>query len=73
MSILCGALIGLLYAVSNTLLGYFVTPSVGEAFSIFQLLVRMAPKIFWRIFVFIILAVIGTFIAETRPIKRRIY
>ena len=69
MSVLCGALIGLLYAVSNALLGYFATPNAGEAFSILQLLVRMAPRIFWRIFVFMIFAVIGTFIAETRPIK----
>jgi hypothetical protein len=69
MSLLCGALIGLFYAVSNALLGYFAMPNAGEAFSILQLLVRMAPRVLWRIFVFMILAVIGSFIAETRPIK----
>jgi len=67
--ILCGAVIGLLYAVSKNLLGYFLMPGGGEIIPILQLLARYAPKALWIIFVFMILAVIGVFITETRPVK----
>jgi hypothetical protein len=69
MGILCGAVIGLLYAVSKNLLGYFLMPEGGEILPILPLLARNAPKDLWIIFVFMILAVIGVFITETRPVK----
>ena len=69
MGVLCGALIGLLYTVSNTLLGYFFIPEGGEVLPILQLLSRNAPKALWIIFVFMFMAVIGAFINETRPVK----
>ncbi|MGD2245733.1 MAG: hypothetical protein PVI11_04210 [Candidatus Aminicenantes bacterium] len=69
MGILCGALIGLLYAVSNALLGYFLMPAGEEILTAFQLLARIAPIAFWRMFLFAIMAAIGAFAAETRPIK----
>ncbi len=69
MGILCGAVIGLLYAVSKNIQGYFLMPKGGEILPILQLLARNSPKALWMIFVFMILAVIGTFIAETRPVK----
>jgi len=67
--ILCGTVIGLLYAVSKNLLEYFLMPEGGEILPILQLLARNAPKALWIIFVFMILAVIGVFITETRPVK----
>jgi len=69
MGVLCGALIGLLYASSNTLLGYFLMPERGEILTALQLLARIAPTALWRIFLFTILAFIGAFVIETRPIK----
>ncbi len=71
MGILCGALIGLLYASSNALLRYFLMLEGGEILTALQLLDRIAPVALWRIFVFMILALIGTFLTETRPIKAR--
>jgi len=46
-------------------------PEGGEILTALQLLDRIAPVALWRIFVFMILALIGTFLTETRPIKAR--
>ncbi len=72
IGILCGAAIGFLYAVSKNLLGYFLMPEGGGILPILQLLARNSPKALWIIFVFMILAVIGTFFTETRPVKKPI-
>ncbi len=69
ISILCGALIGLIHVVSSTLWGYYSTPSAAEALPLLKLLIQTAPGALWRIFIFMILALIGTFMAEMRPIK----
>lgn len=72
MGILCGALIGLLYTASNAFLGYFLMPGAAEILTPFQLLSRMAPAAFWRMFLFAIMATVGAFAAETRPVKTSI-
>lgn len=73
MSVLCGTSIGLLYGISNALLGYFSTPSAAEAVPILKLLIQTAPRALWRVFIFMILAAIGTFIAEMRPTKKYLH
>ena len=69
MSILCGALIGLLYATSNTLLGYFLMTEGREVLTTLQFLGRIAPVALWRMFLFATVAVIGAFVTETRAVK----
>ncbi|MCK4646231.1 MAG: hypothetical protein KAU46_08265 [Candidatus Aminicenantes bacterium] len=69
MGILCGAFIGLLYAISNTLLANFLVQEGNELITVLEYAGRIAPTALWRIFLFAILATIGTFIAETRPIQ----
>ena len=68
-SALCGALIGLLYTASNTLLSNFLTQEGSELLPYLQFLGRTAPTTLWKIFLFTIVALIGAFIAETRPLK----
>jgi len=69
LGVICGALTGLLYAASNILLGYFLSPDIGEALTALQLLARIAPAALWWMFLFTILAVISAFLVETRPVK----
>ncbi len=69
LGVICGALTGLLYAASNTLLGYFLSPQTGEALTAFQLLGRISPAALWWMFLFMILAVFSTFLVETRRVK----
>jgi len=69
MGAACGALIGLLYAASNTLLDSFLAQEGGELFVSLHLLGQVGLTALWRIFLFTILAIIGEFIAETRPLK----
>jgi len=69
LGVICGALTGLLYAASNTLLGYFLHPETGEALTAFQLLGRIAPTALWWMFLFMMLAVFSTFLVETRRVK----
>ena len=69
LGVSCGALTGLLYAASNTLLRYFLSPETGEALTSLQLLARIAPTALWWMFLFTILAVISAFLVETRPVK----
>lgn len=70
MGAVCGALIGLLYAASNTLLDNFLAQEGGELLLVSQhLLGQIGLTALWRIFLFTILAIIGVFIAETRPLK----
>jgi len=66
---LSGFLIGLLYAASNTLLDRFLAQEGGELFASLHLLGQIGLTALWRIFLFTILAIIGVFIAETRPLK----
>jgi hypothetical protein len=67
---LSGALVGFLYAASNTILGNLLAKEGNTLLSVSQLLGKMGLAALWRIFLFAILAVIGAFIAETRPLKR---
>ncbi|NIO48788.1 MAG: hypothetical protein GTN73_05030 [Candidatus Aminicenantes bacterium] len=69
MGVLCGALLGFLYAASNTLLDSFLAQEGGELFASLHLLGQIGLTALWRIFLFTILAIIGVFIAETRPLK----
>jgi len=64
-----GALIGLFYAVSNTLLSNFLTQEGNKLLTTLQLMGKMGLTALWRIFLFTILAIIGAFIAEIRPLK----
>jgi hypothetical protein len=71
MSAFGGALIGLLYACFNSLLNIFLTQEAGGLVASPPLLGQMALTALWRIFLFTILALIGEFIAETRPLKSK--
>jgi hypothetical protein len=66
---LSGILIGILYATSNTLLDNFLAQEGGGLFESQYLLSQIGLTALWRIFLFAILALIGVFIAETRPLK----
>jgi len=65
----CGVLIGLLYAASNTLLDSFLAQEGGGMLVSQHILGQIGLTALWRIFLFTILAIIGVFIAETRPLK----
>lgn len=69
MGALCGALIGLLYAVSNALLGNFLPQEGSELFSSLRLVGRIGSTALWQIILFAIVAIIGAFIAETRKTR----
>ncbi|MFB0564528.1 MAG: hypothetical protein ACETWK_02480 [Candidatus Aminicenantaceae bacterium] len=69
MGAMCGALIGLIYAVSNTLLTNFFAQEGSEVFISLQLAGRIVPIALWRIFLFTIVAILGAFVAETRKVK----
>jgi hypothetical protein len=69
MGALSGVLIGLLYAASNTLLDSFLAQKGGELLVSQHLLGQIGLTALWRIFLFTILAILGVFIAETRPLK----
>jgi hypothetical protein len=69
MGAVCGAMIGLLYAASNTLLGGLLAQEGREFFVSLDLLGQIGLTALWRIFLFTILAIIGEFIVETRPLK----
>jgi hypothetical protein len=69
MGALSGVVIGLLYAASNTLLGRYLAQEGGELLVSLKLLSQIGLTALWRIFLFTILAIIGVFIAETRPLK----
>jgi len=69
MGALSGVLIGLLYAASNTLLDSFLAQEGGELLASQHLLGQVGLTALWRIILFTILAIIGVFIAETRPLK----
>lgn len=66
---ICGVLIGLFYAASNTLLSNFLVREGGELLTFIQLLRQTAPTALWRMFLFMVLAIIGALVAETRPLK----
>jgi hypothetical protein len=69
MGALSGVLIGLLYAASNTLLDSFLAQEGRELLASLNLLGQIGLTALWRIFLFAILAIIGVFITETRPLK----
>jgi hypothetical protein len=69
MGAVCGAMIGLLYAASNTLLDSFLAQEGEELLLSQDLLGQIGLTALWRIFLFTILAIIGEFITETRPLK----
>ncbi|MBL7082243.1 MAG: hypothetical protein ISS41_01275 [Candidatus Aminicenantes bacterium] len=66
---LSGGLIGLLYTVINKLLSSFLVQDKKELIVFLQLLGRNSPTAFWIIFLFTIVAILGAFVAETRPLK----
>jgi GNAT superfamily N-acetyltransferase len=69
LGIICGALTGFLYGVSNTFLGNVLAREGSALLSFAQLMGKMGLAALWRAFLFVILAIIGVFIAETRRIK----
>jgi hypothetical protein len=69
LGVICGVMTGLLYAALNILLGHFLSPETGEAFTALLLLARIGRAALWWMFLFAILAVIGAFLVETRPVK----
>lgn len=71
MGAICGALTGLLYAVLNMSLGSFLLPGGKELLTITQFMGQLAATAVWKAFLFTIVAVIGSFVVETRPLKRR--
>jgi len=66
---LCGALIGLFYGLSNTLLGNLLIQEGSGLLPFLELAGRIATISLWRIFLFTIVALIGSFIAETRKLR----
>jgi len=69
---MCGALIGLFYGASTTLLGNFLTQEGSELLTSLELAGRIATISLWRIFLFTIIALIGSFIAETRKLRPKL-
>jgi hypothetical protein len=66
---LCGALIGLFYGISNTLLGNPLIQEGSGLLPFLELAGRIATVLLWRILLFTIVALIGSFIAETRKLR----
>ncbi len=69
LGVICGAIIGLLYAISNTVLGTFLIQEGSEILSFLELSGRIATTSLWRIFLFTIVAVIGAFVVETKKLR----
>jgi len=65
----CGAMVGLLYPFSNTFFKTYLFPVENASFTLNQFLSQAAATAFWLVFLFIFLAIIGTLIKETRPLK----
>jgi len=65
----CGAIVGLLYPFSNTFFKMYLFPVENVSFHLNQFLSQAATIAFWMVFLFTFLAIIGTLIKETRPLK----
>lgn len=66
----CGALIGLFYAALSTFEAAVLVHKAGEMIGAAQLMGSIALAASWRGFLFAIVAIIGVFIAETRPVRK---
>lgn len=66
---LSGALIGLLYTISNTLLDIVVGQGGSEGLIPLQIAGQIASTALWRMFLFTVVATIGAFVVETRKVK----
>ena len=68
---LCGMSIGLLYTISNMILGSSLIPGGDKIFSILQFMGRMGTAALWKMFLFTIIAFMGVIVTETRRVKAR--
>lgn len=66
---ICGALIGFFYTAISVVLGSFVVQKGSEIITIMQFMGRLSVLALWRAFLFTIVAIIGVFIVETRPVR----
>lgn len=66
---LSGGLIGLLYALFNTLLSFSLSPAAPGDFPFGRFLGQFAARALWQVFLFTFLGLAGAFITETRPPK----
>jgi len=66
---ICGALIGFFYTAISVALGSYVVQKGSEIITIMQFMGRLSVLALWRAFLFTIVAIIGVFIVETRPVK----
>lgn len=67
---LCGALIGFFYPGMEAALSVFLTKGLNNGAIPFQFLSKMALIGLWRAFIFAIVAFIGAFAVEVRPLKK---
>lgn len=72
MGLISGVVIAVFYAAMSELEGAFLVQEGSEALQVLPFLGEMAVKALWRAFLFSIVAIIGVFIAETRPVKSRV-
>ncbi len=66
---LSGALIGLLYAILNSVFIVIFSPEA-ERLAFSQFLSQAAPSALWKMFIFTLLAVIAVLIFEARPLRK---
>jgi ABC-type microcin C transport system permease subunit YejB len=66
---LSGALIGLFYAILNSVFIVIFSPEA-ERLAFSQFLSQAAPSALWKMFIFTLLAVIAVLIFEARPLRK---
>ena len=67
LATVCGAAAGALYAIVHAVIGRFIG---GEStLAQFGMVRGTLVLVLWRVFIFAIVAVIGAFVAETRPLR----
>jgi hypothetical protein len=67
---LCGAFIGVLYAVLHSLLGGTLFVKAVEVPTL-KIVAQTASSAAWRAFLFSLLALGGSFFSETRPLRKK--
>ncbi|MBN1224650.1 MAG: hypothetical protein JXB23_15480, partial [Candidatus Aminicenantes bacterium] len=66
----CGASIGLLYAISNAVLGQIFGPE-GQVLLTLSFLGKIAVSALWKVFIFTVLSFLSALAVEARPLKTR--